>query len=122
LILTDHRSDRLLGNDRNAGMGYAAFGLAIIGFAVGTMFRLRGLLPIVALVLVSSIAFSLGHRISFLETALTIVVAQTILQGSYFLGLATRSVLIFRRTDRRPPRASPPPQQLSDDKERIQGF
>jgi hypothetical protein len=37
-----------------------------------------------------SIVFSLGHGFSFLETALTILVAQTIFQGTYFIGLAAR--------------------------------
>lgn len=73
-------------------MGYAAIVLAILGFAVGVAFRLKILLSIIALLLVVSIAFSLGHGFTFLDTALTIMGAQTILQGSYFLGLVIRAV------------------------------
>jgi hypothetical protein len=68
-------------------MGYAAIALAIIGLLIGLAFRLRVLLALVALLLVVSIAFAVGHGFGFLNTALTILIAQTILQTSYFLGL-----------------------------------
>jgi hypothetical protein len=73
-------------------MGYAAIALAIAGAAVGVMFRLKILLSAVALLLVVSMVFSLSHGFGFLHTALTIMAAQTILQGSYFLGLVIRAV------------------------------
>ena len=72
-------------------MGYAAVGLAILGFAIGVMFRLKVLLTFVGLLLVFSVAFSLNHGFTFLEAALTILVAQSILQGTYFLGLVAKS-------------------------------
>jgi hypothetical protein len=72
-------------------MGYAAIALALLGFAVGVMFRLKVLLLIVALLLLVSIVFSVGRGFTFLDTALTIMVAQTIIQGSYFLGLVARA-------------------------------
>jgi hypothetical protein len=56
------------------------------------VFRLKILLPVLGLLLIVSVAFSLERGFSFLDTALTIVVVQTILQGSYFLGLVIRAV------------------------------
>jgi hypothetical protein len=73
-------------------MVYAAIALAVLGFAVGVAFRLQILLSILALLLLVSIVFSLARGFSFLDTALTIMVVQTILQGSYFMGLVIRAV------------------------------
>lgn len=73
-------------------MVYAAIALALMGVAVGLMFRLKILLPVLGLLLVVSVVFSLERGFSFLDTALTIMVVQTILQGSYFLGLIIRAV------------------------------
>jgi hypothetical protein len=73
-------------------MVYAAIALALVGVAVGLMFRLKILLPVLGLLLVVSVVFSLERGFSFLDTALTIMVVQTILQGSYFLGLVIRAV------------------------------
>ena len=80
-------------NDGDIGMVYAAIALVIVGGAVGLVFRLKVLLPILASLLVVSVVFSLAQGFSFLNTALTIMVAQAILQGSYFLGLVIRAVL-----------------------------
>jgi hypothetical protein len=74
-------------------MGSAAVALAILGFAVGAVFRLRILLSVLALILVASVFFSLSRGFSFLDTALTIIAVQCIVQGSYFLGLVVRAVL-----------------------------
>jgi hypothetical protein len=74
-------------------MGSAAIALVILGFAVGAVFRLKILLSILALVLVITIVFSLTRGFTFLDTALTIMAAQTIVQTSYFLGLVLRAVL-----------------------------
>lgn len=79
-------------------MAYAAIGLCIVGFAVGLTLRLRTLLLFVGIVLVASIVFSLGSRFGFLNTLLTVMVAQTILQSSYFLGLAVRTFVSTHRT------------------------
>jgi hypothetical protein len=81
-------------------MGEAAIALAVLGFAVGLVFRLKVLLPILALLLIGSIGFSLGRSFSFLETALTIMVAQSIVQGSYFLGLLVRAFFFPNRRAR----------------------
>jgi hypothetical protein len=74
-------------------MVYAAIALAIMGTAVGLAFRLKILLPVLALLLVVSVLFSLARGFGFLDTALTIMVVQTILQASYFLGLVIRAAL-----------------------------
>jgi hypothetical protein len=79
-------------------MGYAAFSLAILGFAVGAVFRLKVLLSILAPLLLVSVVFSLARGFGFLDTALTIMAVQTIVQGSYFLGLLARA---FFAADRR---------------------
>jgi hypothetical protein len=73
-------------------MEYAAIILALIGFFTGVLFRLKILLAVLALVLVVSIAVSLNSGFSFVGTALTIMAAQTITQGSYFLGSVVRAV------------------------------
>jgi hypothetical protein len=39
-----------------------------------------------------SVVFSFACGFTFLDTALTIMIAQTILQGSYFLGLVIRAI------------------------------
>ena len=74
-------------------MGNAAIALAILGFAVGVVFRLKILLSILGLLLVVSTVFSLVRGFAFLDTALTIMAVQSIVQASYFLGLVVRAVL-----------------------------
>jgi ABC-type iron transport system FetAB permease component len=89
-------------------MGFAALALAIVGFAVGTMFRIRVLLPILLVLLLASIVFSVVRDFSILEAALMVFLAQTIVQGGYFLGLIAHAVLVAvdrePRVRRRPPR------------------
>jgi hypothetical protein len=72
-------------------MGFAAIALALLGFAIGLLFRLKVLLPLIAFLLVVSVIFSVARDFTFLKTALTIMAAQAILQASYFLGLLTRA-------------------------------
>jgi hypothetical protein len=79
-------------------MAYAAIGLSIVGFAVGLTLRLRALLLFVGVVLVGSIVFSIGAGHGFLSTLLTVILAQTILQSSYFIGLAVRTYISSHRT------------------------
>jgi hypothetical protein len=100
-------------------MGYAAIALAIFGLLTGIAFRLRVLLTLVALLLVVSIAFAVSHGFSFLNTALTILVAQTIFQTSYFLGLVISAVfhrLVARSASARatPPSGSTEPATAED--------
>jgi hypothetical protein len=79
-------------------MLYAAIALALVGFVVGVFFRFKVLLPILLLLLLVSIIFSVGHGFGFGDTVLTVFVAQSIVQGSYFLGLVAHA--IFSATDR----------------------
>ena len=74
-------------------MGYIALALALAGFAVGMVFRLQILLLVIGLLLLVSILFSIGSEFSFLDTLLTIMAVQTIVQGSFFLGLMARTVI-----------------------------
>jgi hypothetical protein len=69
----------------------AALALAILGFAVGILFRLKILLSVVALLLFVSVLFSVARGFTFLETALAVMAAQSIVQGAYFLGLIARA-------------------------------
>lgn len=73
-------------------MEYAAIALAILGFAVGTVFRLQVLLSVIVLLLFLSIAYSFSSGLSLFEGLLTIMSVQTVIQGSYFLGLIVRAV------------------------------
>jgi hypothetical protein len=75
-------------------MGYAAIALAILGISVGVVFRLKILLAILALLLVVSIVFSFSRSFNFLDTALMIMVVQTVIQCSYFLGLVISATFI----------------------------
>jgi len=79
-------------------MTYAAIALAIIGFVVGVLFRFRILLPILLALLFVSIVFSLSHESGFLGLVWTVMVAQAIVQASYFLGLVVRT--LFTASDR----------------------
>jgi hypothetical protein len=72
-------------------MGYATIGLVPLGFVLGFVSRLRILLMVVALLLPLSIIFARLQASGFLDTMLTIMIAQAILQTSYFLGLLSRA-------------------------------
>jgi len=74
-------------------MGYAAIALAALGFAIGMVFRLQVLLMLIVLLLFFSIIFAFGSGMSISNGLLTIMALQTVVQGSYFLGLIARSVL-----------------------------
>jgi heme/copper-type cytochrome/quinol oxidase subunit 4 len=80
-------------NNGDIGLGSAAIALALLGFAVGVVFRLKILLSILTLLLVVSIVFSFARGFTFLGTALTIMAVQCIVQSSYFLGLVVRAAL-----------------------------
>lgn len=73
-------------------MEYAATALATLGVAAGMAFRFKVLLPIIGVVLLASIIFSLATGFGFMDTALTVLMAQATLQGSYFLGLLIRAI------------------------------
>lgn len=79
-------------------MLYAAIALALLGFVVGVVFRFKVLLPLLLLLLLVSIIFSVGRGFGFLDTMVTVIVAQTIIQTCYFFGLVARAA--FSATDR----------------------
>jgi hypothetical protein len=82
-------------------MQHAAIALAIMGFVVGVMFRFRVLLPILIALLLVSIAFALGSGFSFLGAVWAIMLAQAIVQASYFLGLVVRACFAATHRPRR---------------------
>jgi lysylphosphatidylglycerol synthetase-like protein (DUF2156 family) len=80
-------------------MTAAAIAIALLGFAVGARFRLRTLILLATLLLFLSFALSLARGFNIGNTALTVIVAQFILQGSYFSGLVAQAALakFYRR-------------------------
>jgi hypothetical protein len=75
-------------------MLYAALGLTILGLSAGLMSRLRVLLLLVGIVLLLSIGISIRGGFSFLGSVAVIVIAQTILQICYVLGVAIHTILL----------------------------
>jgi hypothetical protein len=73
-------------------MIYSAIGLAVIGAVVGLAFRWKVLLPVIVLLPVAAIIFSVSHGLSNGHTAIVVIVAEAILQGGYFAGLLMRLV------------------------------
>jgi hypothetical protein len=76
---------------------YAATALVILGFMVGILCRFRVLLTAVGIVLVASIGFSVASDFRFLAAFATVMAAQAILQGSYFMGLITKAAVSAHR-------------------------
>ncbi len=74
-------------------MEYAAIILAILGLAIGLAFRLKVLLPILALLLVGSAAFAIARGLDLADTALVVFAAQAAIQFGYFVGIVVRSVI-----------------------------
>jgi hypothetical protein len=75
-------------------MEYATTALAILGVAAGLAFRVKVLLPIIGVILLASTMFSLARGFGFMDTAITVLMGQAILQGSYFLGLLIRAIFL----------------------------
>ena len=73
-------------------MGYAALALAITGFALGTRFRFKVLLPVLLALLLVSIIFSIARGLPVVDAVLTVFLAQAIVQWAYFVGLIARRV------------------------------
>ncbi len=82
-------------------MQHAAIALAILGFVVGAMFRLRVLLPILLALLLVSTVFAFGNGFTFLGAMWAIMLAQAIIQASYFLGLVARALFTASHRPRR---------------------
>jgi hypothetical protein len=73
-------------------MEYAAISLAILGAAIGLISRLKTLLFVVAALLVISLAFVLARGLGLMDSVLTILGAQAILQGSYFASSVAKAI------------------------------
>jgi hypothetical protein len=82
-------------------MQHAAIALAIVGFAVGVMFRFRVLLPILLALLLVSVVFALGKGFTFIGAIWAVMLAQAIVQASYFLGLVARAFFTAAHRPRR---------------------
>ena len=85
-------------------MEYAAVALAVFGTIVGLRYRFRVLLPFVVLVFLASVVFSPFVHLSAIETLLTILAAEAVLQGGYVVGLIVRAS--FKDTQRELPVSS----------------
>jgi len=86
-------------------MTYLAAGLALLGAAIGLAFRWQALLPVIVVVPVVVTIFSVSRGASFEVTATAILLAEVVLQGSYFAGLLLRLAIgAFKPT----PKASAP--------------
>jgi small basic protein len=68
-------------------MEYTAVALAVFGVIIGLRFRFRVLLPFALLLPLLCVAFALTHRLGGIETLLTILTAEAVLQGGYVIGL-----------------------------------
>lgn len=75
-------------------MVFAALGLAILGLSAGLMSRLKVLLLLVGIVLLLSIGMSVRGGFSFLGSVAVVVIAQTILQFCYVLGVAIHTLVL----------------------------
>jgi hypothetical protein len=73
-------------------MVYFAVGLAVIGVAAGMAFRWKVLLPVIVLLPLLSIIFSVSRGLTLRDIAIVVIVAEAILQGGYFLGLLIRFI------------------------------
>lgn len=73
-------------------MIYFAVGLALLGTAIGLVFRWKVLLPLIILVPFAAVIFSVAREASFEDAAIIVLGAEAILQGGYFLGLLIRSL------------------------------
>jgi len=78
-------------------MGYAAIVLAVMGFGLGVTFRFKVLLPILMLLLIVSIVFTIAQGFNFLSAVLAIIEVQSIVQVGYFFGIVLRTIVAGMR-------------------------
>jgi hypothetical protein len=76
----------------------AVVAITLLGFAAGLVFRLNVLIGILVFLLFLSIGYAIAQHFGILTSILTILGAQVIAQGSYFLGLVARSIAGRGRT------------------------
>jgi hypothetical protein len=72
---------------------YPSIALAVIGFAVGMTFRSKVLFVVLVPLVPATIVFALGNGFGLPGTALMIMIAQCVVQGSFFVGLVVRTLL-----------------------------
>jgi hypothetical protein len=72
-------------------MEYTAVALAVFGVIIGLRFRFRVLLFFALLLPLLCVAFALTNRFGGIETLLTILAAEAVLQGGYYVGLIVRA-------------------------------
>jgi hypothetical protein len=75
----------------------AVVAIALLEFVAGLVVRLNIQIPILVLLLLLSVGYSIANHLGFLQAALTIMGVQVVAQGSYFLGLVVRSFAGSRR-------------------------
>ena len=73
-------------------MIYSAVGLAVIGVVIGFAFRWKVLLPIIVLLPLAVIVFSVSRGLNHQDTAIAVVAAEALLQAGYFSGLVIRFI------------------------------
>jgi hypothetical protein len=69
-------------------MIYSAVVLALIGAAAGSALRWKVLLPVIVLLPFAAIIFAASRDLK--DALITILVAEAVLQGGYFVGLLIR--------------------------------
>jgi hypothetical protein len=74
-------------------MGYEAAALITLGSVIGLLFGLRILFFAVGVLLFCSVGVSLIQHLNLLESVTTILVAQAILQGSFFLASLLKTAI-----------------------------
>lgn len=74
-------------------MEYGAIAIAVVGFCLGLGFRLKVLLPFLAVLLIATTVLAAFRSYGLLDSVVTTVSAQFIIQGGYFVGLLTRWLL-----------------------------
>jgi hypothetical protein len=73
-------------------MVYSALGLAVIGVGTGLAFRWKVLLPVIVLLPLAAIVFSVSRGFSYKDTIIVVLAAEGILQVGYFAGLLIRFI------------------------------
>jgi hypothetical protein len=73
-------------------MIYSAVGLAVIGVGAGLAFRWKVLLPVIVLLPLAVIVYSVSRGLSYKDTIIVVFAAEGILQVGYFAGLLMRFI------------------------------
>lgn len=81
-------------------MGYEALAFAALGCCIGTAFRFKVLVMVLAILIVACGLFAIIHGYGFVDTALTIVEALIFVQCGYFFGTLLRFVALKSRHNR----------------------